>query len=124
MNGFDLARALKATPVALQNFGVDVAHHFCGSAGWNPYIHEARMPAGCYIGQHTHLFDHLAVLVSGKARVWTAGEATQHEGYVTLPPFKANVEHGIEAITDCIWLCVWATNETTPEAFEAAVVKE
>lgn len=127
MNGFaDLVFSgpvVAATPTNLATLGIEIVHHFCGELpGPKPYIKEARMPAGSFLGKHSHLHDHLSVLVSGRARLWTKGVAEEHAGYCSLF-MPAGVEHGIEAVTDCIWLCVWATDDTDPATVDETIMK-
>lgn len=52
------------------------------------------------------------MLVSGRARLTIDGQARELDGYqiVTVP---ANTQHKVEAITDIVWLCLWA-DEVAP----------
>ncbi len=108
-----------ASPENLASLGVDVEHHFGGGA----YIKATKIPAGTLLGQHKHDdHDHLSVLVSGRARVYEDGVPREVDGYRTLL-LKAGVQHDVEAVTDCIWLCVWATDDTDPSTVDSTILK-
>lgn len=83
------------------------------------FIVETKIDAGMFINSHKHKHAHSSVLVSGTANVTIDGVTTQMTGYklVTIPK---DTVHTVEAITDVIWLCLWAENEiSNKEAKEA-----
>lgn len=71
------------------------------------FIVETRAEAGWELGSHLHRHAHTSVLVSGAADVTVAGITRRYEGYnlITVP---ANTTHQVRAITDIVWLCLWA----------------
>ena len=85
---------------------LSIVHHF----GDNEYIKETHIAAGIELEQHKHKHSHLSVLVSGKAAVTVDGVRTELEGYCTLT-IAAHKTHKVEALTNCVWLCVWGTTE-------------
>ena len=98
--------------------GVDIEHHFGGGS----YIKETLIPRGASLGQHAHDHDHLSVLVRGSVILDVDGEKE-----VVMAPrvltIKANKKHGVTALQDSIWLCVWATEETDPQKVDKAILK-
>lgn len=106
-----------ATLEHLALVGVEVEHYFGGGA----YIKSTSIPAGRILGQHVHAHDHLSVLVSGTVRLWIDGVPELHSGYETLL-LPAHRLHVVEAITDCIWLCVWAIDKTDPFGVDNAIL--
>lgn len=71
------------------------------------FVVETKAPAGYELGSHTHEHAHTSVLVSGVADVTVAGVTRRMRGYelVTIP---AGSTHTVVAITDIVWLCLWA----------------
>lgn len=66
---------------------------------------EYRVPAGMVLFSHMHAYDHLSVLLSGRARLSRDGIETVLQGpwFVEI---KAGVQHELHAITDCVWDCL------------------
>ncbi len=110
--------AIKAvTDANLALAGVGVAHHFGGGS----YVKETKIPAGASLRQHAHSHDHISYLVSGQVVVRVDGEATTVTGPCPML-IRAGQEHGLTAMTDALWLCIWATDLEDPEAVDDAVV--
>jgi len=83
------------------------------------FIVETKIDAGMFINSHEHKHAHSSVLVSGTADVTIDGITTRMTGYklVTIPK---DTTHRVEAITNVIWLCLWAEDEVSKkEAKEA-----
>lgn len=118
-----LASVRPATYANLTDAGVAILHHFGGDKpGQKPYIKEARIPAGAHLIQHRHDHDHLAVLVGGSVILTIDDVPHLLTGYQTLL-IEAGKMHGIEAVTDTIWLCVWATADTDPATVDTSILK-
>lgn len=98
-----MMQALKDSDLA--RLGVDVAHFFGGGA----YIKETRIPKGAALAQHGHDHDHLSYLVSGCVMVTVDGVASFKEGPAAMT-IEAGKIHTVQALTDAVWLCVWATD--------------
>ena len=85
------------------------------------FVVETKIDAGFIIGSHKHRHAHTSILVSGTADVTIDGVTSRMTGYklVTIPK---DTEHNVLAITDVIWLCLWAddqvSNEEAKEALE------
>ncbi len=110
-------RALPDSVLALA--GVGVSHVFGGGA----YIKSTNIPAGTSLGQHAHTHDHLSVLVSGSVELTVDGEKQALTGFQILT-LVAGKQHQIHAITDAVWLCVWATEETDAQEIDRTILKE
>jgi quercetin dioxygenase-like cupin family protein len=84
------------------------------------FVVETRVEGGLVLESHQHDHAHTSVLVSGKARLTIDGVVQELEGYqiVTVP---AKTQHTVEAITDIVWLCLWA-DEVAPRAQAAQSV--
>jgi quercetin dioxygenase-like cupin family protein len=73
----------------------------------NVFVVETSAEAGYTLESHKHEHSHTSVLVSGTADVTIDGVTARHTGYklLTVP---ANTVHKVEAVTDVVWLCLWA----------------
>jgi quercetin dioxygenase-like cupin family protein len=101
-----------------------MADHISHHVGGGVYVKETRIPAGVALVQHRHVFDHLAYLVSGRVEVLADDVKTTHEGphCFTIP---AGMHHGVKALTDAVWLCLWPESITDDEVkLEPAVDME
>lgn len=95
-----------------------ILHHFSSGV----YIKQMHLPAGNYAETHEHVYDHFGLLGSGAAKVDLNGVTTSHTGPCVIE-IKAGVKHTITALTDIVWFCVHATNETDPEKVDEVLVK-
>ena len=96
--------------------GVEVEHYFADGL----YAKMYRMPARTTIGKHVHDYDHLSVLASGQVVVGIDGEHTAYLAPCVLP-IKAHKVHVIRSVTDAVWYCIHATDETDPEKVDEAL---
>lgn len=101
-----------------------ISHHAAGGV----YIKETRIPEGVALVQHRHKFDHLAYLVSGDVLVLVDGNTTKHSGPHCFT-IEAGKHHGVRALTDAVWLCIWPSNiaedevQLAPDTDMAAMAK-
>jgi len=93
-------------------------HHFSDGL----YAKEMHIPAGMAVLKHTHDYDHLSVLAKGKVVVLRGEEMDIIEGPACLD-IKADLIHGIKAITDCVWFCIHATDEKDPSKVDEVLIK-
>lgn len=73
----------------------------------NVFAVETKASAGYLLESHIHEHSHMSVLVSGVADVTIDGKVQRLNGYsvVTIP---RNTQHKVQAVTDIVWLCLWA----------------
>lgn len=103
----------------LRALGGTVAHHF----GAGTYAKEAIIPKGTRLAKHTHPFDHLSLLASGRVIVYVDGVGTVHDAPKCLT-VKAGAVHEVEALEDSTWFCIHATDETDPEHIDDALIND
>lgn len=96
--------------------GVKLAHHF-GDDGSGVYIKETVIPAGVALSMHEHTHAHKSVLCCGTAVVTIGGKARTVIGPAVLS-VQRGIAHSVDALTDCVWLCVHATDETDPDRID------
>jgi len=97
---------------------IGVAHHFGGGV----YMKEITVPAGLVVGQHVHKYDHLSYLVSGEAVVDAPFSRSTLHGPSGMV-IEAGRAHSIRAVTDCVWLCIHATDCTDADEVDAGLIK-
>lgn len=97
--------------------GVDLTHHFSSGV----YAKETRIPAGIRLTQHKHDFDHMSILASGLVIVRANGYAESFSGPAVFN-MPAGVSHEVEAVSDVVWFCVHATEQTDPEKIDHELV--
>lgn len=96
---------------------MDIEHHFGGGM----YIKETRFKAGDWGEKHTHSFDHLSVLVSGRVKLTVDNVSVELEGFQILT-IQADKLHQVECLTDTVWLCCHATECTDPEKIDTELI--
>jgi len=96
----------------------EIIHHFSDGL----YAKESVFPAGMSILKHTHNFSHLSILAMGKVVVLKGEELEIVEAPACIE-IKAGVTHGVKAITDCVWFCIHATDETDPSKVDEILIK-
>jgi quercetin dioxygenase-like cupin family protein len=94
-------------------YGIGLVHHFAGGV----YCKETHIPAGRALLQHAHPFEHLSVLAKGSAVVSVDGVRYVYDAPAFLK-IKANAIHEVQAVSDCVWGCIHATNETDPDKID------
>jgi len=108
------------TDDALAAIGVDIAHHFAPGV----YVKASRIAAGSPgLTKHTHDYTHLSVLVSGTVKVNIGGVDRILSGFHVLT-VEAGVPHKVTAITDAIWLCIHATDDTNPNTVDVSLMSK
>ena len=103
---------------ALVDIGGDVIHHFSDGL----YAKEFFVPKDAAVMKHTHDFSHLSILAKGKVAVMK-GESIEIIEAPACIEIKAGIEHGIKAVTDCVWFCIHATDEKDPDTADALLIK-
>lgn len=105
----------------LVSTGVEVTHFFVGES----YVKLIQMPAGSFVGQHSHTTDHLAVLLVGTAVLVYPGVFTEHLCHAPQTfTIRAHRRHEIQAITPVLWCCLWpAKGQTDTVTLERALIE-
>lgn len=101
----------------LERHGVHVDHYFGGGV----YAKETVIPAGVELCQHIHPHDHLSILARGCVRV-EAGDEVREVGAPACLTIKAGVPHKVTALTDALWYCLHATDDTDPATVDTSIL--
>lgn len=111
--------------MSLDNLGIH--HHFADHL----YAKEMRIDAGMQVAKHMHTYTHLSILAKGRVEVRTwetdADGITTHKRTEIRAPacieIKANVMHQINALTNTVWYCIHATDETDPARVDEVLIE-
>lgn len=103
---------------ALKELGGEITHHFSDGL----YAKEAFVPAGAAILKHMHDFSHLSILAKGRVAVMK-GDLIEIIEAPACIEIKANVTHGVKAMSDCVWFCIHATDEKDPLKVDDVLIK-
>ena len=99
---------------------MDIQFHGGDAESGNVFAVETRAAAGYLLESHQHAHSHMSVLVSGTADVTIDGKTERMTGYrlLTVP---ANTHHTVRAVTDVVWLCLWADRLAPKEQAEESL---
>jgi len=86
---------------------MNIQFHGGDDESGNVFAVETVAEAGYLLESHKHEHSHMSVLVSGTADVTIDGVTERMTGYrlVTIPK---DTVHKVQAVTDVVWLCLWA----------------
>jgi len=85
------------------------------------YAKETFIPAGLQLAKHTHTFTHLSILAAGSVLIKAGNKAKIYEAPICIE-IKAGIEHEIQALTDSVWYCIHAVNETDETKVDEVII--
>lgn len=97
---------------------MDIVHHFGGGM----YIKETKFKAGEWGEKHTHSFEHLSILASGKVQLTIDNVSVELVGPQILT-VQADKVHQVLALTDVVWLCCHSTDCTDPDEIDTVLIE-
>ena len=95
-----------------------VAHFFSDGV----YAKEIRLPQDHFILQHKHVYDHMSILAEG----WVVVKVDDVEVEYHAPAcinIAAGKNHEVIAVTDSVWYCIHATEETNSEKVDQVLIR-
>lgn len=99
---------------------MNIQFHGGDDESGNVFAVETVAPAGYVLESHKHEHSHMSVLVSGTADVTIDGITERVTGYKLLTIPKDTV-HKVQAVTDVVWLCLWAGDLAPRELAEESL---
>ncbi len=96
-----------------------IGHHFAAGL----YAKESIIPANHYVMKHTHSYSHLSILAVGRAIVKAGDTQIEYEGPACIE-IAANVPHEVIALTNVIWYCIHATDETDVDKVDEVLINK
>ena len=97
----------------------EIQHHFGGGV----YAKETFIPAGKWLVQHTHKFDHLSVLAQGSIELIVDGQSSVVNAPACLT-IAAGKHHGVKSLTDVVWYCIHATECTDEDTIDEVIIAD
>jgi quercetin dioxygenase-like cupin family protein len=95
-----------------------IVHHFSDGL----YAKQMMIPKGFLAGMHAHTYGHLSILAKGKVIVRTDFEEKEYSAPACIE-IKSSILHTIEALEDCHWFCIHATDETDVSKVDEVLIK-
>ena len=109
------------TPIESIGMSIDidlgVVHHFSTGV----YAKQMHLPAGHFAVSHAHAYDHMSILAKGWAMVQVDGVKTEYKAPACIN-IEAGKNHEVAALTDIVWFCVHATDETDPDKIDEVLI--
>jgi quercetin dioxygenase-like cupin family protein len=96
-----------------------IVHHFSDGL----YAKQMVIPAGMMAGTHQHNYSHLSVLASGRVLV-TDDKGSKEYSAPACIEIKSHVNHTIYALSDAVWFCIHATEETDADKVDQVLICE
>lgn len=112
----DLIEAYMLTQPASEKASIPVHHHF----GPGIYIRQITIPKGTIALGHEQRFSHTNILISGAVAMYSDDGVTVLQApliFTGKPGRKIGA-----AIEDCVWMNIFATDETDIEKLEEMIV--
>jgi hypothetical protein len=85
------------------------------------YAKKMVIPKGFTACQHKHHYSHLSILAKGRVILRTDYYNKEYVAPACID-IKAEIYHQIEALEDCVWFCIHATEEAVPEKAEEILI--
>lgn len=95
-----------------------VIHHFSDGL----YAKEMMLPAGHFAVTHAHAYDHMSILAFGHARVEIDEMVTDYKAPACIN-IAAGLHHKVVALTDIVWFCIHATQETDVTEIDDVLIR-
>ena len=86
------------------------------------YAKEIRIPENHCATQHKHTYDHMSILAEGWVVVKVDGVETEYHAPACIN-IKAGKNHEIIGVTDSVWYCIHATDETDVEKIDEVLIR-
>jgi len=96
-----------------------VVHHFSDGL----YAKRMNLATGSVAVTHSHRYDHLSILATGRVVLTTNGTQTEYVAPACIN-ICAGVHHQIESLEPSIWFCIHATDEADPEKIDEIILRK
>jgi quercetin dioxygenase-like cupin family protein len=95
-----------------------ITHHFSDGL----YAKEVHISDGEMLMQHKHEYSHFGILAKGRVVFVKDGDIQIIDAPACLD-IVAGQNHGIKAMTDCVWFCIHHTDEKDPSKIDDVLIK-
>jgi quercetin dioxygenase-like cupin family protein len=86
------------------------------------YSKQMSLPKGYEALSHSHTYNHLSILASGKALVRTDDSEELYVAPACIQ-IRAGIHHSITALEDVVWYCIHATDEADPSKVDEVLIE-
>ena len=104
--------------MSLIDIDLQTQHHFSDGL----YAKQMTLPEGHFAITHSHKYDHLSILASGRVVVEVDGRRSEYAAPACIN-ILADQKHSILALEDCVWFCVHATDETDADLVDEVLIR-
>jgi quercetin dioxygenase-like cupin family protein len=98
-------------------FDPETVHHFADGL----YAKQMIIPKGFMAGKHVHNYSHLSILAKGRVIVKTDDSSVEYVAPACIE-IKSGIYHTVEALEDCAWFCIHATQETDADKIDEVLI--
>lgn len=102
-------------------FAVDLLTQHFFSDGL--YAKRMTLPKGFEALSHSHQYNHLSILSTGKVIVKTDDSEAEYTAPACIE-IKAGIHHSITALEDVTWYCIHATDATDADEVDAVLIEK
>ena len=99
-------------------FDLGTVHHFSDGL----YAKEMTIFKGFIAGQHMHKYSHLSILAKGRVILRTDVSEKEYSAPACIE-IKSGLHHSIEALENCVWFCIHATDEKDESKLDEVLIK-
>jgi len=96
----------------------DIKHHFSDGL----YAKQISLPQHHYMVQHKHVYDHISILAEGWVVVTVDEVETEYHAPACIN-IAAGKSHEVTAVTNSVWFCIHATDETDVEKVDQVLIR-
>lgn len=86
------------------------------------YAKRMSLPNGYEAISHSHNYNHLSILASGRVTVRTDTSVTEYTAPACIE-IAAGTHHSITAHADVVWYCIHATDATDADEVDEVLIK-
>jgi quercetin dioxygenase-like cupin family protein len=96
----------------------EIKHHFSGGL----YAKQVSLPQDHFMVQHKHTYDHMSILAEGWVVVKVDDVETEYHAPACIN-IAAGKSHEVTAVTNSVWFCIHATDETDVEKVDQVLIR-
>jgi quercetin dioxygenase-like cupin family protein len=96
----------------------EIKHHFSDGL----YAKQICLPQDHFMVQHKHTYDHMSILAEGWVVVKVDGVETEYHAPACIN-IAAGKSHEVTAVTNSVWFCIHATDETDVEKVDQVLIR-
>jgi quercetin dioxygenase-like cupin family protein len=96
----------------------EIKHHFSDGL----YAKQISLPQDHFMVQHKHTYNHISILAEGWVVVKVDEVETEYHAPACIN-IAAGQSHEVTAVTNSVWFCIHATDETDIEKVDQVLIR-